>query len=160
MKLYLPNSKKPLVIAAMALSMIATFSARASAESLQNLDDGLAIQGYDPVAYFTDSKPVKGKKTITSTHNGATYRFASEEHKKLFDADPAKYEPQYGGYCAYGLGAKNKLVEIDPEAWTIADGKLYLNYDSDIRETWQKHQTEYIKKADAYYAKRLAAQSK
>jgi YHS domain-containing protein len=127
---------------------------------LVNVDkSGLAIQGRDPVAYFTDSKAVPGEPKITSVRNGATYRFASAKHKEMFDADPAKYEPQFGGYCAYGT-SKNKLAPITPEAFSIVDGRLLLQYDLDVRETFNKDVTGYLKKADRNWPKLLEKNGK
>jgi len=115
---------------------------------LVNVDrNGLAIQGRDPVAYFTENKAVPGDTSITSMHNGATYRFTSTEHKVMFDADPAKYEPQFGGYCAYGT-SKNKLVPITPEAFNIVDGRLLLQNDLSVRATFNKDVAGYLRKAD------------
>jgi len=118
-----------------------------------NLDKkGLALQGYDPVAYFDEGggKPAKGDAKITSTHDGVTYRFASEAHKQLFLADPAKYEPQYGGWCAYAIPDKDK-VEIDPESFVVRSGKLYLFYKgwfNDTRSKWLKDPADFVKRGD------------
>jgi len=96
----------------------------AQTKTLLNLDKtGVAIQGYDPVAFFTDNRPVKGKPEFPARHNGALYDFTSKEHRELFKSDPAKYEPQFGGYCAYGV-SKGKLVEIDVDAFQILNGRL------------------------------------
>ncbi|WP_119302335.1 YHS domain-containing (seleno)protein [Dongia deserti] len=101
-----------------------------------NLDQaGLAIHGYDPVAYFTDGAAIEGKADITAEHNGATYRFASAEHRSQFLADPEKYLPQYGGYCAYGTSVGKKF-NGDPTAWRVVDGKLYLNLSADVQRKW------------------------
>src|SRR4051812_18817855 len=100
------------LLLSMTLSLLA-LAAVAENKTLLNLDKpGVAIQGYDPVAFFTDNRPVKGDPKFVSTQNGATYRFASPEHKALFDANPAKYEPTFGGYCAFGV-SHNKLVDVD-----------------------------------------------
>lgn len=107
----------------------------------------VAVSGYDPVAYFTQSKPVKGKKAISLSWNGATWRFSSEENKALFEKNPEKYAPQYGGYCAYAV-AKNSTASGDPEQWTIHDGKLYLNYNQEINDTWRGDMLNFIDKAD------------
>ena len=112
---------------------------------------GIAIQGYDPVAYFTDGKPVPGDSGITATHDGAIYQFASADHKAAFEADPAKYAPQYGGYCAYAA-AQGAKAPIEPEQFTIVDEKLYLNFNADVRERWNRDRDNYISKADAYWA--------
>lgn len=108
-----------------------------------NLDrDGLALQGYDPVAYFPDfgGEPTKGSPDITATHRGVTYRFASADHRAAFESDPAKFEPRYGGWCAWAMADGNgEKVRINPKAFTIEDGQLYLFYDSflaDTREMW------------------------
>src|SRR5258708_8157081 len=88
----------------------------AQTKTLLNLDKtGVAIQGCDPVAFFTDNKPVKGRPEFSARHNGALYYFASKQHLDLFKSEPAKYEPAFGGYCAFGV-SRNKLVEIDVEA--------------------------------------------
>lgn len=108
---------------------------------------GVAIKGYDPVAYFTMEKPVKGSSDFEYEWNGAKWRFSSKDNKQLFMEDPEKYVPRYGGYCAYGV-AVNDLFDIRPEAWSIVDGKLYLNKNLDVRETWRKDIPGNIKKAD------------
>lgn len=118
----------------------------------QNLSSGgIAIQGYDPVAYFTENKAVPGNPDITATHDGATYHFASDEHRAAFRADSGQYMPQYGGYCAYGA-AQGYKASVEPDQFTIADGKLYLNYNANVRARWSKGQANYINKADAYWS--------
>lgn len=116
-----------------------------------NLENGLAIQGYDPVAYFTQSKAIEGNKQFSANFEGATYRFASAANKDLFLKDPKKYEPQYGGWCAYAMGATGEKVEIDPETFKILNGKLYLFYHSWANNTllkWNKDETNLKSKAD------------
>lgn len=108
---------------------------------------GYAIGGYDPVAYFTMHKPVKGSGTITYQWQGANWCFSSEENMKSFKSSPEKYAPQYGGYCAYGLADGHKAT-TEADAWTISGGKLYLNYNKDIQSSWLKDKDSYIKKAD------------
>jgi YHS domain-containing protein len=108
---------------------------------------GLALRGYDPVAYFTEGKPVVGNATYTATYNNATYRFASEAHLKTFKASPAQYVPQYGGFCAFGVGVGAKF-DGDPALWKIEDDNLYLNLSPDIQEQWEKDISGYITKAD------------
>ncbi len=112
------------------------------------LVQGVAVSGYDPVAYFTEGKPVKGSEDFTLQHDGATWRFASAENRDAFAADPAKYAPQYGGYCAYAV-AKGSTAKAEPDAWTIHDGKLYLNFDKSVQAIWEKDIPGYVKKADA-----------
>lgn len=121
---------------------------RAGAPLSINADaEGLAIYGYDPVAYLTAGKPTPGDPAITAVHDGATYRFASAANRDAFLATPTKYLPAFGGYCAYGVSQGYK-VKIDPEAWSVVDGKLYLNYDKDVRRTWQKDTAGHIATAE------------
>jgi len=98
---------------------------------------GAAIRGYDPVAYFTMGKPVEGSSDFESTYMDATWRFASAANKASFDADPEAFAPQYGGYCAYAV-ANGYTASTDPDAWSLHDGKLYLNYSLSVRDTWSK----------------------
>ena len=109
--------------------------------------DGIALSGYDAVAYFTDGKPVKGVAAFEQAWNRATWRFASAAHRDAFAAAPEKYAPQYGGYCAWAV-SKNYTYGADPEVWKIVGGKLYLNYDKGVRERWEKEQPEAIARAD------------
>lgn len=109
-------------------------------------DDG-AIRGYDPVAYFTLGEPTRGRNQFTASWQGATYKFASAANLELFKADPAAYAPQYGGYCAYAV-AKGATAGTVPEAWTIVDGKLYLNYSLAVQQRWRKDVPGHIKAAD------------
>jgi len=106
------------------------------------------LGGYDPVAYFTDGKPTRGSGYHVAVYDGVTYAFATAQHKKQFLADPTRYVPAYGGYCAYGVAVGKKFV-ADPEVWKVQDGKLYLNLDKGIRDKWEKDIPGYIKKADA-----------
>lgn len=109
-----------------------------------NLEDGLAIQGFDPVAYFTSNKAVKGKKEFSHKHDGVVYYFSSAANKETFAKDPSKYEPQYGGWCAYAMGATGEKVEIDPETFKIVDSKLYLFYNSLFNNTLPKWNNEEV----------------
>lgn len=106
-----------------------------------------AIDGYDAVAYFTSGKPTKGLKSYSSQWNGATWFFSNRENKMLFDADPQRFAPQYGGYCAYGTAEGHK-APTQSDAWSIVNNKLYLNYDLDVRTKWSKNQSGYIEQAD------------
>ena len=108
---------------------------------------GNAIRAYDPVAYFTQSKPVKGNEKLVFKWNNANWYFSSQENLDLFKANPEKYAPQYGGYCAYGLSNGYK-APTDADAWTIENGKLYLNYNKEVRDMWNKERKERIEKAD------------
>ncbi|RYY59310.1 MAG: YHS domain protein, partial [Chitinophagaceae bacterium] len=114
---------------------------------------GLAIEGYDPVAYFTQHKAVEGRKEITLTREGITYRFSTERNKQLFQSTPVAYEPQYGGWCAYAMGATGEKVEVDPETFKIIDGKLFLFYNSffnNTLKTWNKNEAALHKQADLH----------
>lgn len=106
-----------------------------------------AIKGYDTVAYFTEGKPVKGKSDYSTEYKQATWLFSSQENLELFVADPEKYAPQYGGYCAYAV-AQNTTASIKPELFTIYDGKLYLNYNDSINEKWNADKDGFISDAD------------
>ncbi len=117
-------------------------------KTLLNLDkDGVAIQGYDPVAFFTQNKPVKGRADFQSTYKGAKYYFASAEDKATFDANPAKYEPQFGGFCAYGV-SRGHTAPIKIEAFQIVNGRLLMQYDLDIKNDFNKEQSGNLTKAD------------
>jgi YHS domain-containing protein len=142
------DMKLRLTIPTLALLALAAAPLLAVSPVNKSFFGGVAIDGYDPVAYFTDSKPVRGTKQLTHTWNGATWQFASAEHRDLFAADPEKYAPQYGGWCAYAV-AHNSTADVDPEAWTIHDGKLYLNYDTKVRAKWLANRDAFIAQADA-----------
>jgi YHS domain-containing protein len=116
---------------------------------------GVAIRGTDTVAYFTEGKPVAGSDKYTSQWQGATWKFSSQIHLDLFVANPKKYAPQYGGYCAYGTALGN-LVKIEPENWTIIDDKLYLNFNDSIQKKWDKNTSHYIKEANNQFEELLA----
>lgn len=108
---------------------------------------GKAIRGYDPVAYFTERKPVLGKEEFNYNWNNATWYFSNQQHLDSFKVNPEKYTPQYGGYCAYGLSEGHK-APTSPDAWTILNGKLYLNYNLQVRGLWNKNREERIETAD------------
>jgi len=109
-----------------------------------------AINGYDTVAYFTVGKPVKGQDALATEWMGAKWKFSTQAHLDLFKANPEKYAPQYGGYCAYGV-VQDNLVKVEPDQFTVRDGKLYLNYDADIQAKWLKDPAGFIKAADAKF---------
>jgi len=113
-----------------------------------NLDKkGVAIQGYDPVAFFTQGKPVKGSVKFQSSYKGAVYYFASDEDKAAFDGNPTKYEPQFGGFCAYGV-SQGHLAPVKIEASQIVNGRLLMQYDLDIKNEFNKDQAGNLAKAD------------
>jgi len=109
---------------------------------------GLAIEGYDPVAYFTEGKPVKGSEEFELEWLGAYWQFANAEHRDLFAEQPVKYAPQYGGHCSAGVAFGENTINIDPEAWTIVDGKLYLQYAKSGVEQWNQHREEWVARAE------------
>ncbi len=123
-----------------------------SISAQNNLKDGVAIQGYDPVAYFVEGKAVLGLKEIKTQYDNATYYFATEVNKEEFVKNPDKFVPQYGGYCAYGL-SKGYKAPIDPKAFTIVEDKLYLNYSLDVKAEWMKQREERIVKANENWEK-------
>lgn len=121
-----------------------------------NLENKVAIQGYDPVAYFKQSKAVRGKKEISLNHQGVIYYFSSQENKTTFEKKPAAYEPQYGGWCAYAMGENGEKVEINPATFKIIDNKLYLFYNAYFMNTlksWNKDEVNLKKKADTNWKK-------
>ena len=139
--------------------LLLTFTVLADEPVNKTLLLGTAIDGYDVVAYFTDSKPVEGSRDHEVEWNGATWRFASAKNKALFAKDPAKYAPQYGGFCAFGV-SRGYAVGIDPEAWKIVDGKLYLNYNRDVQAEWVKDIPGFIAKANENWPKIVAEKKK
>jgi YHS domain-containing protein len=121
-----------------------------------NSDKGLALQGYDPVTYFTQNKAIKGKSEFSATVEGITYYFATAEDRDIFKKDHIKYEPQYGGWCAYAMGSSGEKVDVDPETFKITNGKLYLFYHSWVNNTltkWNADEKNLKPKADASWAK-------
>jgi YHS domain-containing protein len=114
-----------------------------------------AIQGYDPVAYFTVGKSVKGQDRFATDWKGAKWKFASQSNLDLFKSDPEKYAPQYGGYCAYGV-AQDNLVSIEPDNFTLREGKLYLNYNAEVQALWLKDPAGFIKQADTKFKQLLS----
>lgn len=125
--------------AAPALAQPATYTAPFS---------NVGVGGYDVVAYFTDGRPVRGTTQFRTTHNEIEYRFATAEHLAAFRADPARYLPQYGGYCAWAVG-HGYTASANPNNWRIVDGKLYLNYNSDIQRQWDADRASQIRSANA-----------
>ena len=123
-----------------------TAGAESSQPAVFSTSDG-AILGYDTVAYFTESRAVRGQMEFKHSWNGADWYFSNRENLDQFKSDPETYAPQYGGYCAYAM-SKGSYASGDPEAWTIHGGKLYLNYSRSVRRTWSKNIPKYIELAD------------
>ncbi len=127
---------------------LATFASFALAEPKANVDkSGVGLQGYDPVAFFTDGKPVLGKEEFHSSFHDVTYRFASAEHQAMFEKDSTKYEPQFGGYCAYGV-AKGHLSPVKIDAFQIVNGRLLMQYDSGVKKAFNEDQPGNLETAD------------
>jgi YHS domain-containing protein len=137
-----------IVAAALILAAAIPMAAQAkSPEIYTGLVRGTAVGGYDPVAYFKDGKPVRGKADITFQWKGATWRFADAANRDAFKADPEKYAPQYGGYCAYAV-AQGATAKGDPQVWKIVSGKLYLNVNASVQKRWEQDIPGFIAKAD------------
>ena len=142
------------------LTVLCTFSGFSQKDNkrvtLFNLEKNVAIQGYDPVAYFKQGKAVKGKKEITASYEGVVYYFSMPVNKEYFLKNPSKFEPQYGGWCAYAMGDSNEKVSINPETFKISNGKLYLFYNAFFNNTlksWNKNESGLMMKADTNWNK-------
>ncbi|MEO3471314.1 YHS domain-containing (seleno)protein [Roseomonas sp. CAU 1739] len=131
------------------------FPAPATAAQV-NAEDGVAVRGTDVVAYVTDGRPVPGRREFTHQWQGATWRFASAANRDRFAADPARYAPAYGGFCAYAV-SEGYTAPIDPAAWRIVDGRLFLNYDRSVQRRWERDIPGRVARADANWP-RLSAQ--
>lgn len=140
------------------LSAVTSFAQDATAlrKKNYNLTDGIGIKGYDPVAYFTENKAVKGSKEFAVSNEGITYYFSSAANKEEFKKNPSKYEPQYGGWCAYAMGKDGTKVEVDPGTFKIINGKLFLFYNQFFNNTlksWNKDEANLHQHADANWQK-------
>jgi hypothetical protein len=124
-------------------------------ETFTGIVPGVAVGGYDPVAYFTEGRPVRGLAEITTRHAGAEWRFATAANRDAFLADPSRYAPRYGGHCSWAA-AQGYAAKGDPLAWRIVDGRLYLNYDADIHRRWERDIPGFVRRADANW-RRLTA---
>ncbi len=136
-----------LALAAAGCSLLGTSAIDKTTAQVSKDSSGLALDGYDAVAYFKENLPRMGKPEFTADFNGAKWQFASMENRDAFRADPAKYAPQYGGYCAWAVG-HNYTAKGDPTAWKIVDNKLYLNYNQEVQEKWQQEIPQYISEGD------------
>ena len=149
--------KRILLIAMFVFVSFSTFAQTAVNRTKEfNLENQIAIQGYDPVAYFVQKKAVKGKSALAANFEGVIYNFSSQTNKDLFLKNPSQYEPQYGGWCSYAMGATGEKVEIDPETFKITDGKLNLFYNAYFNNTlksWNKNEVNLKKKADLNWKK-------
>ena len=135
------------------LSLLFSFSAQNQDHT--NIKNGVGIKGYDPVAYFEADGAREGMKSIQASHGSVTYYFTSEEHKTVFQSDPEKYLPEYGGWCAYAIGASGDKVKVDPETFKILDDKLYLFYNFKGYNTmndWNEDESNLLVNAEKYWA--------
>lgn len=141
---------RPLIMALAVVAGIGSIATPALAKEsaiYTGLFSSLAVGGYDPVAYFTGGAPVEGKKEFQTRWKDAEWRFASAANRELFIASPEKYAPQYGGYCAWAI-AQGYTASGDPQRWKIVAGKLYLNYDQEVQQRWEKDIPGFIASAD------------
>ena len=148
--------KVVLIFSIVFFGLIANAQSKAVRFKEFNLDNKIAIHGYDPVAYFTQSKAIVGKKEFATVLEGVTYYFANQSNKEFFLKSPTNYEPQYGGWCAYAMGAKGEKVDVNPETFKIIDGKLNLFYNAYFNNTlksWNKDQTNLKKNAESNWKK-------
>ncbi|MBI3530400.1 MAG: hypothetical protein HY067_20835 [Betaproteobacteria bacterium] len=147
------NLKKTAGTAAVALALALAgaplaHAVKTTGAEYNTLYAGLGAKGYDVMAYFLDGRPELGSDKYTVQYGGVTWQFASREHRDAFAANPARYSPQYGGFCSWGV-SQGKLFDIDPvNGWKVVDGKLYLNFNADIQKVWEKDSTGYIAKAE------------
>jgi len=142
--------RKLFIAIMMAFAGLTAGAAMADGAIYTGIFNDRAVDGYDAVAYFTSGKPVKGNKKFQIDYKGAEWRFASKANMELFQANPDKYAPQYGGYCAWAM-ARGHTASGDPKQWAIVDGKLYLNYDAKIKAKWDVDRPGFIAKADVEY---------
>ncbi|CAN1546431.1 YHS domain containing protein [Flavobacteriaceae bacterium] len=149
--------KKIIVLLLLAFTTATTFAQSATKRAAEyNLEKKVAIQGYDPVGYLKQNKAVKGKAALATTYEGVTYYFSSPANKDSFAKNPAGFEPQYGGWCAYAMGSAGEKVEINPETFKIIDGKLYLFYNAFFNNTlksWNKDEASLKTKAEINWKK-------
>jgi len=140
-----------LLVASTSISSVPAFAVVPNSTSAVNTNEqGIALHGYDPVAYFTVGAPTKGNASFTAKYEGASYFFASAENLKKFKANPAAFAPQFGGFCAMGVALEKKL-DGDPAVWKIVDGKLYLNVNADVSVAWQRDIPGNLEKANDYW---------
>ena len=147
----MPNSLRNLIVAiglAIAPIVVATPAAADQPATYTAPFSNVGASGYDVVAYFTDGRPVRGAQQFRTTHNGTEYRFASAEHLALFQAAPARYLPQFGGYCAWAV-SQGYTASADPRQWRVVDGKLYLNYNAEIQQRWAQDVSGNISRGNA-----------
>ncbi len=138
------NRRSPFFLAILGISIAVTAcSSAANFAPVNTNGSGLAVRGYDPVAFFASNDAIVGDKKYEFTWNGAKWHFASAENLEKFKADPVAYAPQFGGYCSYAV-SRGYTADGDPMTWKIVEGKLYLNYNQEVKEEWEKEQLRFI----------------
>ncbi len=155
-------SRLPRIVAVVAVVIVATLMAVPVSRTAHAAEDpvytgflsSLAVNGYDPVSYFTDGRPVEGSAEFEVEYNGATWRFASAGNRDAFAAAPERYAPQYGGYCAWAV-SQGYTAKGDPKHWRIHDGKLYLNYNASVQKTWAEDIPGNVRAGDANWPRVL-----
>ena len=138
------------LLASFSLALGLALSSPALADELNTNQQGVMISGFDPVSYFTVGEPQQGSPDFAAEHEGATYWFTSAENLSLFEEDPVRYAPEYGGYCSYGVSIGQKF-DVDPQAWSIQNGRLFLQLDPGTRVVWQEDEAENVRIADALW---------
>ena len=144
-----------LLLVALSFSAMAAKPVNTLKNSFFASETDTAINGYDSVAYFTQNAPVKGLDAHTYEYKGAKWKFANQANLELFKNNPEKYGPQYGGYCAFAV-ANDSLAKVEPNQFTVHEGKLYLNYDAAVQKDWLKDKAGFIRKADAKFQALIA----
>ena len=139
--------RRAVTVALLLLCIVATPTLAAKSKINTTLLGNLAVDGYDPVAYFTEGAPTKGSRKFTLEWQGANWRFASQESLDAFRSEPERYAPAYGGYCAWAV-SQGYTAGIDPQAWRIVDGRLFLNYNRKVQKTWEADRANLIEQAD------------
>ena len=143
--------KKVLAVSVFLFGTLMASSASAAIDAIYTgFFSNEALRGYDTVAYFTEGRPIEGSDDFTTEYMGATWKFSSQQHLDLFLADPEKYAPQYGGYCAWAM-SNGDTASAEPDLWTIHEGKLYLNYSKRVNRRWQEDIPGFISKADQHW---------
>lgn len=149
-------SKRPLLFYLLLMLQVLTFTSYAQqkkSKSHSNVSKaGLALEGYDPVAYFNNAQAVEGNKNLSFALDGITYYFSSQQNRETFRNNPSRYLPEYGGWCAYAMGNSGEKVEVDPETFKIVNNKLYLFYNkyfSNTLKSWNKDEANLKRKADS-----------
>jgi hypothetical protein len=134
------------------LGIVGALTLRGQTPGSWNARNGLALHGYDAVAYFDEGRAVEGRSECTFVWEGIMWRFSAPERRDRFAANPATFAPQFGGFCAYGV-SRGYAVDVDPEAFAIVDGRLYLNYSKRVQRLWNEDRPGFIKRAEANWPK-------